>query len=270
MKKNWFLRIGLIALVLAIATTCLVGGTFAKYTTTVSGEDTVQVARFDFAATDGAGTAYASAKSINLFESNATAATDTVAADADGVGIMLAPGVSGIFYIVFDNTTTDVDVTLDTGVAETRNFATAVTGTGLDTSTAFISFKAAYAVNSTAGTAVSAAKTAALTALTAETTPGTPDLGYYKSGAISRLSLADMSTQLSAFIKPIILQKGSAGVIAVQYEWVDGNDSEDSAIAAAIEDGTVTITSTVTIIASQIVAEAAPGYTAATTLGVVA
>ena len=52
MKKNWFLRIGLISLVLALATTCLLGGTFAKYTTTVSGSDSIQVARFAFKAAD--------------------------------------------------------------------------------------------------------------------------------------------------------------------------------------------------------------------------
>lgn len=46
MKKNWTMRVGVSLLALMLITSCFVGGTFAKYTTSGSGSDTARVAKF--------------------------------------------------------------------------------------------------------------------------------------------------------------------------------------------------------------------------------
>lgn len=48
MQKNLFARLGVITLALTMVTTCLMGGTLAKYTTTVTGNGSVTAAKFDF------------------------------------------------------------------------------------------------------------------------------------------------------------------------------------------------------------------------------
>ena len=47
MKKNRLMRIAALLLVLTLATSCFVGGTFAKYTSTATGSDTATVAKWD-------------------------------------------------------------------------------------------------------------------------------------------------------------------------------------------------------------------------------
>ena len=46
MKKTKFMRAALLLLVLTLITSCFVGGTFAKYTTSASGNDSARVAKF--------------------------------------------------------------------------------------------------------------------------------------------------------------------------------------------------------------------------------
>lgn len=46
MKKNWTMRVGVTLLALTLITSCFVGGTFAKYTTSGNGSDTARVAKF--------------------------------------------------------------------------------------------------------------------------------------------------------------------------------------------------------------------------------
>ena len=55
MKKNWFLRIATLAIVLTVATACLVSGTLARYVTTETGQDLARVAAWgvEITATDG-------------------------------------------------------------------------------------------------------------------------------------------------------------------------------------------------------------------------
>lgn len=249
MKKNWFLRIGLIALVLAIATTCLVGGTFAKYTTTVSGNDTIEVARFGFNANDGidggednAILFETSAVEIDLFGDADTDATGTVVAGN------IAPGVGGSFLIVLDATTTDVDLVFDLVEAEDptpdSKFVSSILGdeqTALTTTTEFISYKIAWGV----GEDVTAATGNA-------TLPG----DYHDKGTVEtadiRHTLADLDSDLTTILTGLVIEKNTALVIKVEYEWVDAeaNDTADTAIAQGIKANTE-IGATVTITASQ-------------------
>ena len=46
------MSLGTSVLVLSLITSSLVGGTFAKYTSTVAGSDSAQVAKFDFTVKD--------------------------------------------------------------------------------------------------------------------------------------------------------------------------------------------------------------------------
>ena len=48
MKKNRMMRLASILLVLVLMTSSVVGGTFAKYTTSVEGYDTARVAKWGF------------------------------------------------------------------------------------------------------------------------------------------------------------------------------------------------------------------------------
>lgn len=251
MKKNWFLRIGLIALVLAIATTCLVGGTFAKYTTTVSGNDTIEVARFLFEATDGAVELDTPTAAIDLF-----ADAEPVVADGTVAAGNIAPGVGGTFMLVFDATTTDVDLVLTGSKIETI-----ITGggTGLTTSTDFISYKIAWGV----GGDVTAAGTAAVLPAT-----------YYSAAPESqtdiRHSLASLDASLTGILDGFVVMKGTALVVKVAYEWVDtdteADNTADTAIGQYVTIDTA-IDSTVTVVASQkITANVGGDYTTSNAL----
>ena len=219
MKKNWFLRIGLISLVLALATTCLLGGTFAKYTTTVSGSDSIQVAKFAFKATDVDGIELENdGAEINLFANAKTDATGTVQTG------MFAPGVYGTFSIVLDNTGSDVDVVIndDSEVAITLS---ASDEDAFDLDTAFIKFVVSY-----------------------ESIGEEPDYGAVAS-------LNDLAAAVEAAIEldeGDYIEKGLAVTIYVAYIWEGATDAVDSAIGDfATANNPLTITMDITIIADQ-------------------
>lgn len=99
-KKSNTARLGALALALTMVTTCLTGGTMAKYVTTVSATGSATVAKFDVDI-KGNGTEFTSEKSEkidNLFTTGWNApVTGGVKKD------MLAPGVYGYFDIVVEN-----------------------------------------------------------------------------------------------------------------------------------------------------------------------
>ncbi|NLO64508.1 MAG: hypothetical protein GX095_04655 [Clostridiales bacterium] len=221
MKKNWFLRIGLISLVLALATTCLLGGTFAKYTTTVSGSDSIQVAKFAFKATDGGIELKNGGAVINLFDDAKTDATGTVQTG------MFAPGVYGTFSIVLDNTGSDVDVVINDD-SEVDIILSASDEAAFDPNTAFIKFVVSYE-------------------------PIGEEPAY---GAVA--SLNDLAAAVEAAIEldeGDYIEKGSAVTIYVAYIWEGATDAVDSAIGTfAAAHAPLTITMDITIIADQKIA----------------
>ena len=81
MKKNTFMRVASALLVAVLLTTCAIAGTFAKYTTSVTGEDQARVAYWGFKSSD------ASITLDGLFVN----AYDAVSAPVD----VIAPGTSG-------------------------------------------------------------------------------------------------------------------------------------------------------------------------------
>lgn len=88
MKKTKFMRAALLLLVLTLITSCFVGGTFAKYTTSASGTDTARVARWGFKST--------TILLDNLFSKNyAYADTSTPGNSVSGSVDVIAPGTKG-------------------------------------------------------------------------------------------------------------------------------------------------------------------------------
>lgn len=82
MKKNMFLRVASVLLVLTLLSTCAISGTFAKYVTTGSSEDSARVAQWGI--------------QITATNADALFATEygaTVKSDVD----VVAPGTNGTF-----------------------------------------------------------------------------------------------------------------------------------------------------------------------------
>lgn len=100
MKKNHTARLGALALALTLVSTCLMGGTLAKYTTTVTGTATATVAKWVFNAYD----ATDNTKQFNV------KLTDTALNGKVTAG-KIAPGTDGSFTIEID--ATDSEVALD-------------------------------------------------------------------------------------------------------------------------------------------------------------
>lgn len=87
MKKTKFMRAALLLLVLTLITSCFVGGTFAKYTTSANGTDTARVATWGFKDTD----------SITLNDLFNTAYDKNVNGKAD----VIAPGTTNSATFAF-------------------------------------------------------------------------------------------------------------------------------------------------------------------------
>ena len=101
MKKNKTMRIASLLLVLALLTTCFVGTTFAKYTSSAEGTDVAQVAKWDISVNDTQITVPNPNVSFNLFST----IVDTVdgQTDADVTAGKIAPGTKGAFSLKVTN-----------------------------------------------------------------------------------------------------------------------------------------------------------------------
>ena len=103
MKKNRTMKLACVLLALVIMTSCFVGGTFAKYTSTTTGSGTATVAKWSFTVNGSEfATTEASTLTFNLFDTiNDTGNTEDEADVADG---KIAPGTAGSFALVVKNT----------------------------------------------------------------------------------------------------------------------------------------------------------------------
>ena len=98
MKKNMFLRVASVLLVLTLLSACAISGTFAKYTTSATATDTARVAYWGF-------TQEAWDNDLNLFDNNYTDVAGT------GTANVVAPGTSKTTTVNFaytDNTADSV------------------------------------------------------------------------------------------------------------------------------------------------------------------
>ena len=117
MKKNNTMRIAAGLAVAALLSTCLVSGTYAKYTTGDTSNDTAQVAKWGVKVqSNGGGTfAHEYAKDNNAF----TVADNTVV--AQGKYDLVAPGTSGTFEAAAVSGKPEVAVRVDNEAKITLN-----------------------------------------------------------------------------------------------------------------------------------------------------
>lgn len=102
MKKLASSRITVIALILCLAVTCVLGGTLAKYISTGTGTDTATVAKWSFEVED---TEIAVSPSPTVTFDLFNTINDTVggAAETDVKANLIAPGTTGSFQIDLEN-----------------------------------------------------------------------------------------------------------------------------------------------------------------------
>lgn len=98
MKKSIFSKVGAAAVVLTLVTASLVGGTFAKYTTTVNGTATATAAKWSIALEKG-DAALSDAFTMNLANENTSITT---------TDNKLAPGASGKIELSIDGTGSEI------------------------------------------------------------------------------------------------------------------------------------------------------------------
>ena len=119
MKKEWTVKLGLLALILTLVTTSLVSGTFAMYTSQVSGYDTARVAKFEYSIKDGEGVVFGKDTRINIFETSDMAVKHLMDGDKKADELLIAPGTSGSFKIEIENNS-EVAVEVDFELTETN------------------------------------------------------------------------------------------------------------------------------------------------------
>lgn len=96
-KKSYASRLGILALVLALTSTCLLGGTMAKYATEVTGTGSATVAKWSF--------------KVNGSDSTTMTAVDLAKTAYKNVASgKIAPGTQGSFDIKIDASGSDVAV----------------------------------------------------------------------------------------------------------------------------------------------------------------
>lgn len=129
MKKNKIMRFASALLVLAMLTTCVISGTFAKYTTSTNGTDKARVAYWGF--DQPADT------SINLFAGEYT--NVKASGEVDGFSNVVAPGTEKSSTFAFGYTNYQTDKIEAPEVAYTFTVNPTITGdyNSLDTNGSF-------------------------------------------------------------------------------------------------------------------------------------
>lgn len=126
-RKNHTLKLAGILLALVLVTSCFVGGTFAKYVTSGTGNDTARVAKFGVKVT-AEGSTFANAYTTN--DSTVTGIAQSVISSGDNKKVV-APGTSGQMAAIKITGTPEVavnvrynltEMTLDKWTDEDGNF----------------------------------------------------------------------------------------------------------------------------------------------------
>lgn len=123
MKKNRMMRIASVLLVAVLLSTCVISGTFAKYTSTVGGSDSATVAKWSIEVNGGEIATNNPSVTFDLFTTNAQY-------DEEGNDVAperIAPGTKGSFNFKVKNTsevsvkyTITFTVTFPNGLDSTR------------------------------------------------------------------------------------------------------------------------------------------------------
>lgn len=119
MKKNVMMRLSALLLVAVLLTTCVISGTFAKYTSTVSGNDTAKVAKWAWEYNGGSLQA-SSPLTFDLF--NTINDTAGGAEESDVADNLIAPGTQGSFMFTFNNQS-EVNATVSVNFSSSEEVA---------------------------------------------------------------------------------------------------------------------------------------------------
>ena len=125
MKKNWTMRVALLIVVLTLITSCFVGGTFAKYVTGASYEDTARVAKFGvLLSIDGEGFATKYATDDTTYKGEYTVeATDKVVAPGTPAGLTTETSETEVSQENYRAEATDENKALTFGISGTPEVA---------------------------------------------------------------------------------------------------------------------------------------------------
>lgn len=102
MKKNRTLRVSALLLALTLITTCFVGGTFAKYTSSKEMTASAKVAKWSFVV-NSKDITKSEAFTFNLFETINDTGNSAAETDVANTGTLIAPGTAGSFDLVIEN-----------------------------------------------------------------------------------------------------------------------------------------------------------------------
>ena len=118
MKKNNAMRLASVLLVLTLLTTCVISGTFAKYTTSTTGGDKARVAYWGFG--------QAAATTIDLFDGQY--ANVKSSGEVDGFSNVVAPGTEKSTTFAFGYTNYNANTITAPEVAYTFTVNPTITG----------------------------------------------------------------------------------------------------------------------------------------------
>lgn len=120
MKKNKILRMASGLLVLAMITTCVISGTFAKYTSTASGKDEAAVAKWSIEVNDSEIAVTGDAKTVSFGLFDTINDTGNTSKEEDVKTTLIAPGTSGSFELNLENLS-EVNAKYTITLSETNN-----------------------------------------------------------------------------------------------------------------------------------------------------
>lgn len=123
MKKNKTMRVAAVMVVLAMLSTCLVSGTFAKYVTSGSSSDTARVAKWGVTVTPATNSAFQ--KNYKVDDQSATT-IGTYSVESSNVDNVVAPGTEGQL------TTVELGGTSEVAVRVTNSANVTLTGWSVD------------------------------------------------------------------------------------------------------------------------------------------
>lgn len=218
MKKTKFMRAALLLLVLTLITSCFVGGTFAKYTTSTTGNDSARVAYWGF--NQNAST------TIDLFDGVYT--NVKASGKVDGFSNVIAPGTEKTSTFAFGYTNYKTDKITAPEVAYTFTVNPTITG-DYDSLDANGSFKWTLAKGDAAATEYDTV-TDLLGAIKALSGDSTGTKTYNPGELPAAFTAADE-------------------VYTIGWKWAfDGNDTADTALgnSQTLENVTFSITITAT------------------------
>lgn len=118
MKKNVMMRLASFLLIAVLITTCSISGTYAKYVTSGSGEDSARVAKFGVnvvASNDIFSDTYVDEANGNI------AGTTSLTVDSDNGDNVVAPGTKGSMAALSITGTPEVDVNISYAAEVTLN-----------------------------------------------------------------------------------------------------------------------------------------------------